>query len=68
MGLGPDAGEMGTLVVSESKQKSIEEEEEENDTMDARCWIKFRFLGRCLASRSKVNSSINGNSTQNGNF
>lgn len=67
MGLGPDAGEMGTLVVSESKQRPIEEEEE-NDTMDARCWIKFRFLGRCLASRSKVNSSINGSITQNGNF
>lgn len=70
MGLGYEAGKMGTeLAVNESKQRAIEEEgEEDNDTVDAKCWVKFRFLGRCLASRGKVNTSVNGRRAQNGNF
>ncbi|KAM7511361.1 hypothetical protein LguiB_010236 [Lonicera macranthoides] len=63
MGIGPDAVKMGTLVVSKSKEiKEVEEDGAEGTTSG--CWIRFRFLGRCISSRSKVDSSISGSSTQ----
>ncbi|KVH92717.1 Concanavalin A-like lectin/glucanase, subgroup [Cynara cardunculus var. scolymus] len=36
----------------------------EDDVQETGCWIKFRFFGRCISSRSKVESSISGSSTQ----
>lgn len=65
MGLGPDAVKMGTLDVSKSKEIKEEEEDDAEGTNNG-CWIRFRFLGRCISSRSKVDSSISGSSTQDG--
>lgn len=66
MGLSHDAAKIGTVVVKESKERKEEIEEKDDDDDDAanaRCWFKFRLFGRCLASRSKIDSSLNGGST-----
>uniref|UniRef100_A0A5B7A3W7 non-specific serine/threonine protein kinase n=1 Tax=Davidia involucrata TaxID=16924 RepID=A0A5B7A3W7_DAVIN len=55
MGLGPDAVKVGT---------SNERKKKDDDAEETGCWIKFRFLGSCISSRSKVDSSISGTSTQ----
>lgn len=70
MGLKHDAAKMGTVIVKESKERKEEiKGKDDDDTMNARCWFKFRLFGRCLASRSKIDSSVNAGSTiQTGNF
>lgn len=70
MGLSHDAAKIGTVVVKEPKQsKERVDEKDDDDTTNARCWIKFRLFGRCLASRSKIDSSVNGGGTiQSGKF
>uniref|UniRef100_A0A2P2M4A9 Uncharacterized protein MANES_S023500 n=1 Tax=Rhizophora mucronata TaxID=61149 RepID=A0A2P2M4A9_RHIMU len=32
------------------------------------CWIKFRSMGGCMPSRSKVDSSVSGAPSQYGNY
>lgn len=64
MGVGPDSIKTRVLNVDKLKE-SKKKEDEVNETG---CWIKFRFFGRCISSRSKVESSISGSSTQYGNF
>ena len=45
---------IGTLSVDK-----IEESKKIKDEIEIRgCWIKFRFLGRCISTRSKVDNSI----------
>lgn len=60
MGLGPDAIKVEAWEhVGKSKgrkKKGVEEEE-------TGCWIKFRFMGSCISSRSKVENSISGATT-----
>lgn len=70
MGLSHDAAKMGNVVVKESKErKDGIEGKDDDDAVNARCWFKFRLFGRCLASRSKIDSSVNGGSTiKIGNF
>ncbi|CAI9276999.1 unnamed protein product [Lactuca saligna] len=49
---------IGTLSVDK-----MEESKKKEDEIEIRgCWIKFRFLGRCISTRSKVENSICGNS------
>ena len=31
------------------------------------CWVRLRFIGSCISSRSKVDSSLSGLSTNCGN-
>ncbi|GAB2280325.1 Serine/threonine-protein kinase pbl34 [Dionaea muscipula] len=37
--------------------------DDENAGEDTGCWIKVRFIGSCITSRSKVDSSVSGTST-----
>lgn len=32
------------------------------------CWIKLRFMGSCISSKSKVDTSVSGPATTYGNF
>ncbi|XP_059670310.1 serine/threonine-protein kinase PBL34-like [Cornus florida] len=59
MGLAPDAVKVGTWGVGKSKDRKKKDEDDE----DTGCWIKFRFLGSCMSSRSNVDSSMSGTST-----
>lgn len=45
------------------KQDGVVQNEEETG-----CWLSFRFIGSCISSRSKVDSSVSGTSTNYGNF
>ncbi|XP_068669820.1 serine/threonine-protein kinase PBL34-like isoform X2 [Aristolochia californica] len=60
MGAGPEAirvDSWGHVDKSKGrKQKDVESEE-------TGCWIKFRFMGNCISSRSKVDNSISSSST-----
>lgn len=73
MGLG---AENGAKVVVESwdvskskgrkkKKKEVEGVVEEEETG---CWVGFRFIGSCISSRSKVDTSVSGTSTNYGNL
>ncbi|KAM5581443.1 serine/threonine-protein kinase PBL34-like [Rosa sericea] len=60
MGVGPEALQVGSWNKGKSKGKQKVEEEDEIRG----CWMKFRFMGSCMSSKSKVDSSTSGNSTQ----
>lgn len=62
MGLGPDAIPVGAWNVEKSKERKKKDGEDEMTG----CWFKFRFIGSCMSSRSKVDGSISGTSTQYG--
>ncbi|CAO2829150.1 unnamed protein product [Amaranthus hypochondriacus] len=48
------------------KSKGGRRKKEEDDSAeDTGCWIKLRFIGSCITSRSKVDSSVSGASTTN---
>lgn len=52
----------------ESKGKKKKKEKEEKEGVeDTGCWIKLRFIGSCISSKSKVDSSISSISTNCGN-
>ena len=48
--------------------KVVEEEEEEELEGETGCWVRLRFIGSCISSRSKVDSSVSGTSTHDGNL
>ncbi|KAI3813195.1 hypothetical protein L1987_17913 [Smallanthus sonchifolius] len=58
MGLdvGIDSEQMGALNVD--KIKGCKKNEDEIEVTG--CWIRFRFLGKCISTRSKVESSVCG--------
>lgn len=64
MGLGPDAIQVGAWNVGKSKPRKKKDEDNEGTG----CWIKFRFMGSCMSSKSKMDGSISGNSTLYGKF
>ncbi|KAL8150189.1 hypothetical protein V2J09_019997 [Rumex salicifolius] len=46
------------------KKKRVDEDEvEDEDSTPTGCWIKLRFIGSCISSRSKVDTSITRTST-----
>ncbi|OIV93923.1 hypothetical protein TanjilG_05626 [Lupinus angustifolius] len=45
------------------KKNEVLEEEEEEEEKSVRCWLRFRFFGSCISSKSKVDSSVSGTST-----
>ncbi|KAK4479759.1 hypothetical protein RD792_015294 [Penstemon davidsonii] len=61
MGLSDDDGlKMESWDVKKSKGQR---KKDEDDMEESGCWIKFKFMGSCMSSRSKVDSSISGIST-----
>lgn len=64
LGLGIDSDKIETLsidIINESKKK-------EDEIEVTGCWIKFRFLGRCISTRSKVESSNCVSTSPDGNL
>ncbi|KAJ6814742.1 putative serine/threonine-protein kinase PIX7 [Iris pallida] len=63
MGAGPEEGKAkawgngGNLAKDAALAKKTKEREAEEGTAGG-CWVKFRLMGSCISSRSKVDSSI----------
>ncbi|XP_057961522.1 serine/threonine-protein kinase PBL34-like [Malania oleifera] len=60
MGLGPDAIQVGNWSVGKSEGR----DKNDDDAEVTGCWVKFRFIVSCMSSRTKIDSSISGTSTQ----
>ncbi|XP_048434920.1 serine/threonine-protein kinase PBL34 isoform X1 [Pyrus x bretschneideri] len=58
MELGPDAF-VGAKNVGKSKGKEKKDDEDEVTG----CWMKLRFMGRCMSPKTKLNSSASGTSS-----
>lgn len=72
MGLGPEPVKLKNWEVKNSgknnksrKVKKKKDGGEEEDEIG--CWVRFRFMESCLPSRSKVDNSMSGTSTNYGN-
>ncbi|KAG9151987.1 hypothetical protein Leryth_002246 [Lithospermum erythrorhizon] len=63
-GLKAESWEEGKGEDKIKKKKNRKEENEIEDEETTGCWIKLRFIGSCISSRSKVDNSISGISTQ----
>ncbi|KAI5572689.1 hypothetical protein BDE02_10G029800 [Populus trichocarpa] len=55
--------EEGKVKSSWDVCKSKERKKKKKDGTEAGCWVKLRFIGSCISSRSKVDSSVSGTST-----
>ena len=54
----------GKVVEKKSSRKKKDGGEEETG-----CWVKLRFMGSCMSSRSRVDNSMSGRTgTHYGNF
>lgn len=62
MGVGVEALQVGSWNKGKSKGKH---KIEEGDEIKG-CWMKFRFMGRCLSPKTKMDNSTSGTSTQYG--
>ncbi|KAJ8574337.1 hypothetical protein K7X08_026142 [Anisodus acutangulus] len=62
MGLGGDGVKGESWEVEKSKGRKKKEGYVEGT--ETGCWIKLRFIGSCISSRSKVDNSISGISTR----
>ncbi|KNA22633.1 hypothetical protein SOVF_032610 [Spinacia oleracea] len=62
MGFGSDVAKVETWDVEKSKGGKKKKDEDDSGE-DTGCWIKLRFIGSCITSRSKVDSSVSGTST-----
>ncbi|XP_004297955.1 PREDICTED: probable receptor-like protein kinase At5g15080 isoform X3 [Fragaria vesca subsp. vesca] len=60
MGVGVEALQVGSWNKGKSKGKH---KIEEGDEIKG-CWMKFRFMGRCLSPKTKMDNSTSGTSTQ----
>lgn len=68
MGLGPDEVQLEAWdSVGKSKEKGRRKKKKDEAREETGCWIKFRLMGSCISSRSKVDSSISSASTHCGN-
>ncbi|GAB2297256.1 Serine/threonine-protein kinase pbl34 [Dionaea muscipula] len=64
MGLGNDVGKVDAWNKGKSKgDRKNKDDENDGGGEDTGCWIKLRFIGSCITSRSKVDSSVSGTST-----
>ncbi|KAM5567111.1 serine/threonine-protein kinase PBL34-like [Rosa sericea] len=71
MGLGAENGKVKveSWDISKSKvrrkKKKVVEDDDDGDVEEEEtgCWLRLRFFGSCISSRSKVDSSISGTST-----
>ncbi|KAF5725350.1 hypothetical protein HS088_TW23G00071 [Tripterygium wilfordii] len=66
MGLGPESMKVEKWVVDKSKEKKKSKRNEAGREEETGCWVKLRIMGSCMpsTSRSKVDSSMSGISTQ----
>lgn len=73
MGLGSEDGKVETACnTCQSKGRRKKKDsgsggDEVVERSETGCWVKFRFIGSCISSRSKVDSSVSGTSTHCGN-
>ena len=74
MGLGFEEGKVKSWDTCKSKGRKKKKNSEKEDLDDEAvveetgCWVKLRFIGSCISSRSQVDSSVSGTSTHYGNF
>ena len=71
MGLGGENGKVKTWEVGKSKgvkkkKKEVVEGKGGVEDEEIGCWVRLRFVGSCISSRSKVDSSISGTTTHYG--
>lgn len=65
MGLDSDLAKVEACNVEKSKGGKKKKDDDDDSSEDTGCWIKLRFIGSCITSRSKVDSSVSGTSTNN---
>ncbi|KAH9614789.1 hypothetical protein KSS87_022233 [Heliosperma pusillum] len=71
MGLSSEVGKVEKWDVEKSqvvkkKKKSVvvdDDKEDVDSTQDSGCWIKLSFIGSCISSKSKVDTSVSGIAT-----
>lgn len=71
MGLGAENGKVvESLDVCKSKGNKKKKKKQDGvvEEEDTGCWLRLRFFGSCISSRSKVDSSVSGTSTNYGNL
>lgn len=73
MGLGAENGKVKveSWDISKSKVRRKKKKKDDDDGVEEEetgCWLRLRFFGSCISSRSKVDTSISGTSTHCGNF
>ncbi|KAG8634229.1 serine/threonine-protein kinase PBL34 isoform X2 [Manihot esculenta] len=64
MGLGPDSAKVKNLEDKSKSKKKKDEGSRKMEEEEIGCWAKFRLMGGCMPSRSKVDSSLSGITTQ----
>ncbi|KAK9707289.1 hypothetical protein RND81_07G187000 [Saponaria officinalis] len=64
MGIGSEVGKVKKLQGVKKKKKHVDDDDDDDDSGEnSGCWINFSFIGSCISSRSKVDSSVSGTST-----
>ncbi|XVF43054.1 hypothetical protein PTKIN_Ptkin02bG0010100 [Pterospermum kingtungense] len=71
MGLGSVEGKVKSWDMCKSKGRKKKKtncekedlDDEESVVKETGCWVKLRFIGSCISSRSKVESSVSGTGT-----
>ncbi|KAK4399774.1 putative serine/threonine-protein kinase PIX7 [Sesamum angolense] len=63
MGLGDDGSKVESWDVKKSKGRKKKDDDDDDEVEETGCWIKLRFIGSCITSRSKVENSVSGIST-----
>uniref|UniRef100_A0A9I9DQ41 non-specific serine/threonine protein kinase n=1 Tax=Cucumis melo TaxID=3656 RepID=A0A9I9DQ41_CUCME len=61
MGLAPNDSKVETWIEGKSRTASEKKKKKENELEEETgCWVKLKFIGSCIPSRSKVDSSLSG--------
>ncbi|WVZ12558.1 hypothetical protein V8G54_017088 [Vigna mungo] len=64
MGLGAENGKVvEPWAVCKSKGRKKKKGDEEVEGAGSGCWLRLRFIGSCISSRSKVDTSVSGSGT-----
>jgi len=64
MGLGAENGKVvEPWDVGKSKGRKKKKGDEEVEGAGSGCWFRLRFIGSCISSRSKVDTSVSGSGT-----
>lgn len=69
MGIGAENGKVESWDVFKSKVRKKKKKVDDDtaaEEQETGCWVRLRFIGSCISSRSKVDSSISGTSTHYG--
>lgn len=66
MGLAAQSMKLAALSSGKLGDRMKRDHDDDDDVVDSGCWMKFRLFGGCISSRSKVDSSLSGSSTQIG--